>query len=59
VAVILIRIERQQSDEKDCYNNDKRGAHIFRLQLNRRQAHWPQRPLLKNWRCSLSRLLCQ
>jgi hypothetical protein len=41
VAVILIRIERQQSDEEGCYNNDKCGAHIFRLRLNRRQAHCP------------------
>ena len=35
VAVILIRVERQQGDEKDCYNDDKRGAHVFRLQFGR------------------------
>src|SRR5215475_12416910 len=39
VAIILVRIERQQSDEKDCDNNDRCGAHIFRL--DRRQAHCP------------------
>jgi hypothetical protein len=29
VAIILVRIERQQSDEKDCDNNDECRAHIF------------------------------
>lgn len=29
VAVILIRIESQQSDEKDRHDNDNRGAHVF------------------------------
>jgi hypothetical protein len=39
VAIILVRIERQQSDEKDCDNNDECRAHIFRL--DRRQARYP------------------
>ena len=47
VAIILVRVERQQGDDKHCYNNDKRRAHVFRLQVDRRQAI-AKRPLLRN-----------
>jgi hypothetical protein len=50
VAVILIRIERQQSDEKDCHNNDNCGAHIFGYTLKSPKSPpgtLPRRPSLK------------
>jgi hypothetical protein len=41
VAIILVGVERQQGNEKDCYDDDKRGAHVFRLQGVRRRGPSP------------------